>query len=148
MRQFLFHVKLVMLDSFSIVIVFVCGLEILFTNLVSLKLDPTYVLLGIIPIILTLLFTISDTLSISCYKDLRAEDFDTYRLVPRVEKNKSIRVMRGIMTVIKFISILAIIFSIIIVVYAKVLNVTSAIVAYIMLLILAISHLYVVTRKI
>lgn len=148
MKQFLIHFKLVMLDSFSIVIVFICGLEILFTNIVSLKLDPTYVLLGIIPVILTMMLTILDVFAISCYNDLRAEDFDTYRLVPSAEKTKPIKVMRNTMKVIKFIAVLAIITSIVIGLYALALSLTTAIVAYVILLFLAASHFYAVTRKI
>lgn len=148
MKQFLIHFKLVMLDSFSIVIVFICGLEILFTNIVSLKFDPTYVLLGTIPAVLTLMFTILDVFAISCYRELRAEDFDTYRLVPSVEKTRPIRVMRTVMKLIKFIAVLAIIISIVIGLYALALSIKTAIVAYVILLFLAASHFYAVTRKI
>lgn len=148
MKQFLIHFKLVMLDSFSIVIVFICGLEILFTNIVSLKLDPKYVFLAIIPIILTLLFIILDVFSISCYKDLRAEDFDTYRLVASVEKTKSIRVMRKVMKIIKVMAVITIILSIFIVVSMKALGITASIIAYIILAFLSASHFYAVARKI
>jgi hypothetical protein len=136
----------VILTSIAVVISMLCGVVMAFKNYLLLDGSQFIMIAATVPIISTLVFIIMDVAYISNCRDLGDFHLEQYSRIS-IKMGKTSKIQHGISNIIYFFSIILIIVSIMMISYMVSNAIKEGIIAYVTVLILGASHLYMTNKK-